>query len=167
MLDLVFNILNQCNAAGIKIKVICTDQASDNQALWGLLGIFATRRAHNVLFKSPCNPDENLIFMPDPPHAIKNLKGASMQYEIKVPQWLFEKYGLTDLDPLTTTVKLKQTLKQLVQIEKANEVEFVKGLEECLEPGGYEKMRMHYTLTVVNYKVVAAIESCVEDGIKS
>lgn len=163
MLDMVFEILARCNSAGIEIKVITTDMASDNQALWSLLKIYGRREGHNVLFQSPCEPEKQIVFMPDPPHAIKNLKGASMKYPIEVPVWFFKKYKLDYLDPLTN-VQLKAVLQDLVNIGKENKVYYVERVEECLYPEGFEKMRMSFTLNVINLKVVAAIESCVDNG---
>lgn len=164
MLAMLFDILRECHNAGIKVKVVTTDMASENQALWRLLNIFGNRNGHNCLFPSPSEPNTNMIFMPDPPHAIKNLKGACMKYSIQVPQWLFEKYNLQDLDPLTN-IKMKMVIEKLIEIQKSLNVVLVDGLDDSIvNPDGFEKMRMKFTLRIINFKVVAAIEMCVAEG---
>jgi hypothetical protein len=165
MLEMVFDVIKQAFEAGVKIKVITTDMGSENTAMWKLVKVYRNRTSHNCLIPSPCEPGEHIVFMPDPPHAIKNLKGAAMQYLIGVPTWFFEKYHLQDLDPNTTHVDLKKTILDLIEIQKEQNVVYVDGLTEShVFPIGFEKMRMKFTLKIIDSKVVAAIELCVANG---
>jgi len=167
LLAMISDLIKEAHDAGIMVKVVTTDMASENQALWSLVNVFANRRGHNCLFQNPAQPSEKIVFMPDPPHALKNLKSAAMSYKIQVPQWLFQKYNLTDLDPKTNTVNLKFVILRLIEIQEENNVVFVDGLDKSyVFPQNYEKMRMKFTLKIIDYRVVAAIEMCVAEGIK-
>lgn len=160
---MIFQVMKEAREAGIEIKVVSSDMASENQAFWKLVGVFANREGHNCLVTSP-HDKQKFVMMPDPPHAIKNFKSACIKYCAEVPWWLFEKYGLSDLDP-STTVNLKYTITRLIELQNENNVVFVDGLNMShVYPDGYQKMRMKYTLKIIDSRVVTAIEMCVAEG---
>jgi len=164
-------IFKYAHEQGIEIPVISSDMASGNRAIWRILGVFANRKADNCLITNPADSTKKTVFMPDPPHTIKNFKGATTTYKIDVPKSFFEKHGLIHLysekEKERPKVDVKKWLKRLIAIQRSENLSLVPGLNEShIFPNTWEKMRMMNTLMVINDKVVMAIIVCVHLGLK-
>lgn len=135
MLAMIYDILRECHDAGIDIRVITTDMASEKRAIWNLLNIYATSISHNcACFQAPMRARKDARVHARPTsHAIKNFKGASIKYSVQVhPEWFFLKYNLADLDTLTN-VKMKLVLENLIAIQKTLDVVLVEWVQQGFE----------------------------------
>jgi hypothetical protein len=175
---------DEAEKSDLKCLGVTTDMGSENLAIWALVGVYADRDSDNCLVPELAYDDLVFIFMPDPPHGLKNIKGsygksintnffnlfsafyigASIKYVIQMPRWFFEINGLEDLPP-GTMVNVKYVITQLIKIQKEENLLLVPGLNYShLYPNNWQKMRMEFTFMIISDKVVAAIHVCVEQG---
>lgn len=76
--DVVFRVIEECEAAGCHVDAVISDMGSSNKALWKCCGIRATRVAEPVVScRHPCaaNTNRQLYFLADAPHVLKNIRG--------------------------------------------------------------------------------------------
>lgn len=163
--------LRLCSENGIRVLMLVSDMAGDNQGLWNLLGIHAHKSHVNVATPNPASVQDTLLVMDDPSHALKNLKNAMMKYKIRVPVWFLQKAGFKMCDNAASTplmlVDIYHWLDELLSLKESNRggLNVAFRLRKChLRPSNWEKMRVSNTLGVLNLHTVTALKVCVELG---
>ncbi|XP_071576398.1 uncharacterized protein [Temnothorax nylanderi] len=73
MQSIVLQILKKAEGIGLRVCCVISDMGSDNRGMWKAFGIKCTRSEVKVSISHPERSGDELIFMPDPVHAFKNI----------------------------------------------------------------------------------------------
>ena len=69
------NIIHEGAKLSLKVHVVISDMAGQNQAVWRQLGIRAGRCSQvRGTTQHPCDRQRKLYVSPDPPHIFENLR---------------------------------------------------------------------------------------------
>ncbi|KAH9366127.1 hypothetical protein HPB48_019907 [Haemaphysalis longicornis] len=76
--DLIFSVMEKCEAAGCLVDAAISDMGQSNKALWKRCRISAKRSGEPVVscrHPSAADTDRKLFFLVDTSHVLKNIRG--------------------------------------------------------------------------------------------
>ncbi|KAH9384723.1 hypothetical protein HPB48_026732 [Haemaphysalis longicornis] len=161
--DLIFSVIEKCEAAGCLVDAVISDMGPSNKALWKRCGISAKRSGEPVVScRHPCaaDTDRELFFLADAPHVLKNIRGHLVrQQSIFLPDDVVSKYSLP-----TNEVSVEH-IKELARKDSEHDLKLAPHLKPShLELNHYDKMDVSSAVAVLNHSVGAAIRVLVSLG---
>ncbi|KAJ3659496.1 hypothetical protein Zmor_011182 [Zophobas morio] len=153
------NIIHEGEKLGLKVDVVISDMAGQNQAVLRQLGIRAGRYSPvRGATQHPCDPQRKLYVSPDPPHIFKNLRDHLTNGSvIKIPN---EIVAIHQLHSDEVSIKY---IEMLLNKEREMELKMAPYLKEsCIKPSHFEKMKVSLAVRLLHHDTGAAIRYCVE-----
>ncbi|XP_077549557.1 uncharacterized protein LOC144162788 [Haemaphysalis longicornis] len=162
--DVVFRVIEECEAAGCHVDAVISDMGSSNKALWKCCGIRATRVAEPVVScRHPCaaNTNRQLYFLADAPHVLKNIRGHLVRGQsIFLSKETVAKYKLPTREVSVEHIKL------LAEEDAKRDLKLAPHLKAgYLDLNHFEKMSVSSAVAVLNHSVGAAMRVLVKMGL--
>ncbi|XP_042142352.1 uncharacterized protein LOC121833278 [Ixodes scapularis] len=156
----VRTLIERCYSVGLQVVAITSDMGSGNRAMWKQFGVHAGRYSRTVnLIPHPQVPGEQIAFLADVPHLIKNLNGHLVRGQtITLPADVVAANGLP-----CSTVSL-EPVRQLAEFQKNLAFKLAPKLRpELLDPNHFEKMKVSTALRVLSHSTATALRFLVEN----
>ena len=142
-------------SVGLFVRVCVSDMAAVNQDMWKAVGVCSTRNTLQHFIQHPCNPQQRLYFMADPPHLLKNVRNCLLAQSIILPS-----SAVSAAELLTDTVTLDQ-VQNLVVLQRERELNLAPKLTKAhIAPGRYQKMRVDMAAQLMSHTTASALRFC-------
>nr|XP_039274098.1 uncharacterized protein LOC120348054 [Styela clava] len=139
-----------------KVVNVVSDMASSNQGMWKEAGVITNRFQISPCVVHPYFANENLYFMADVPHLLKNLRSAVLKYDLELPKSTVEKYNLP------TSVVSSKFFHALVELQDGKELKLAPKLaRKNVNPSHYEKMRVNTASQLLSHTTASALRTLV------
>lgn len=146
---------------GLDVKAVVSDMGPNNVGMWNLNGIHAIRGAQvSPSCPHPVNPSQPLYWVADAAHLLKNIRASLQSQDIILPEDVVRENNLP-----TDRVSLKHVEKLVNVQNKAKDRGFVlaPGLtSRHICPGQFEKMKVHFSATVLSGTTAKALRFCAQ-----
>ncbi|KAG0435504.1 hypothetical protein HPB47_018446 [Ixodes persulcatus] len=156
----VRTLIERCHSVELQVVAITSDMGNGNRAMWKQFGIHTGRYSRTVsLIPHPQVPGEQIAFLADVPHLIKNLNGHLVRGQtITLPADVVAANGLP-----CSTVSL-EPVRQLAELQKNLAFKLAPKLRsELLDPNHFEKMKVSTALRVLSHSTATALRFLVEN----
>ena len=133
---------------GLYVDVVLSDMAEQNQGIWKLFDIHASRYSPIKGFSEhPRDNTRKLYFSPDPPHILKNLRDhLTNNQKIIIQTEFVKKYDLP-----SNVVNIEH-IKKLLELDSNLVLKLTPYLKEsCIKPSHFEKMKVGLALRLLNH----------------
>ncbi|KAM7308648.1 hypothetical protein ISCGN_012282 [Ixodes scapularis] len=153
-------LIERCNSVGLQVVAVTSDMGSGNRAMWQHFDIYSGRYSRTTnKIPHPQQPGEQIVFLADVPHLIKNLNGHLVRGQtIVLPADVVTANNLT-----CPTVSL-DPIRQLVEFQKDLTFKLAPKLRpELLDPNHFEKMKVSAALQVLSHSTATALRFLVEN----
>ncbi|KAG0420049.1 hypothetical protein HPB47_003713, partial [Ixodes persulcatus] len=157
----VRTLIERGHSVGLQVVAITSDMGSGDRAMWKQFGVHAGRYSRTVnLIPHPQVPGEQIAFLADVPHLIKNLNGHLVRGQtITLPADVVAANGL----PCSSV--LLEPVRQLAEFEKNLTFKMAPKLRpELLDPNHFEKMKASTALPVLSHSTATALRFLVENS---
>jgi len=142
-------------SVGLFVRVCVSDMAAVNQDMWKAVGVCSTRNTLQHFIQHPCNPQQRLYFMADPPHLLKNVRNCLLAQSIILPS-----SAVSAAELPTDTVTLDQ-VQNLVVLQRERELNLAPKLTKAhIAPGRYQKMRVDMAAQLMSHTTASALRFC-------
>ena len=158
--DFVRNLIVCLYSHGILVKCVTSDMGSNNRGMWGVIGVHSIRNQVNCKISHPCKPEENIYFVADVPHLLKNIRNCLLSQNINLPETTVSKMKLK-----SNMVSIKHVENLVEQQEKGGLVLVPDLTMKMLNPSTFEKMRVPVARNLFSCKVSSAMIFCVAVGL--
>ncbi|XP_042147465.1 uncharacterized protein LOC121836592 [Ixodes scapularis] len=156
----VKTLIERWHSVGLQVVAVTSDMGSSNRAMWKLFGVNAGRNSRVVnLIPHPQVPGQQIAFLADVPHSIKNLNGhLGRGPTITMPSDVVAANGLT-----CSTVSL-EPVRQFVEFQRNLTFKLAHELRpELLDLNHFEKMMVSAALRVKSHSTATALRFLVEN----
>ncbi|XP_040072343.1 uncharacterized protein LOC120844568 [Ixodes scapularis] len=153
-------LIKRCNNVGLQVVAVTSDMSSGNRVMLQHFDIYSGRYSRTTnKIPHPQKPGEQIVFLADVPHLIKNLNGHLVRGQtIVLPTDVVTANNLT-----CPTVSL-DPIRQLVEFQKDLTFKLAPKLRpELLDPNHFEKMKVSAALQVLSHSTATALRFLVEN----
>lgn len=152
--SIISEIIQKSATTGLHVMNVITDMGSPNQAMWKSFGV----DHNNTSVTHPATPDRQLIFMPDVPHLLKNLKSALIRGQVFViPQDVVQKHNLPSSEVSVVPIKDLITFQEGMALKIASRL-----TAAAIRPNHFEKMKVGPALNVFSRATNAGLTHLVQ-----
>ncbi len=154
LMDIITNIIQKAHDIGLRIICVTSDMGAANQKMWKSFNISANRILTKNYTPHPCNSNQKLCFMADPPHVLKNIRNFFVSKQtVTLPQNIVDKYKLP------SNIVSVEPICALLEAEK-NAVFILapKLSDKMLHPGQFDKMSVALAEKLFSNQITAAIK---------
>lgn len=147
-------LIKRCHNVGLQVVAVTSDMGRSNRAMWKQFGVNAGRHSRVVnMTPHPQVPGEQIAFLADVPHLMKNLNGHLVRGQtITLPPDVVAVNGLT-----CSAVSL-EPVRQLVEFQKNLTFKLAPKLRpELLDPNHFEKMKVSKMFIVMSRSCLAVL----------
>lgn len=141
-----------------KIHGILSDMGAKNLSIWKNFNVKVNRENNQHFIPHPVRPNENLYFMADIPHLLKNLKSICVTHNFVLSDDIVEKYKLD-----SSIVKFEY-VKMSIDLQEKHTLKLTPNLNHSkVQPtNNFDKMDVGFACDVFNNKVAASLETFVD-----
>jgi hypothetical protein len=155
--NLVTRIIIQLNACEVNVRAVVCDMGSCNRAMWRVAGITASQNHVVNSVKHPVLSDQQLYFLPDVPHVLKNVRNCLLSQNIVLPNDVVEQFNLPG------SVVSVSHVRSLLDLQEASELKITPYLQrKHVEPKQFEKMKVSFAAQLFSHSVSSALKFCVQ-----
>ena len=153
------DIIDQAKDIGLHVLALTSDMGGSNLAMWKSFGVKVGKNSEWITkIPHPSLPDEELYFLADDPHLVKNVKAALCNgQDFLIPEEFVLQHNLPSS---TATIR---HIKQLLEFDAEHQLKLVPGLElKDLDPAHFDKMNVGKALRFISRATSAALHYLVE-----
>ena len=157
--DLISEVIDEAHKIGLHVLSVTNDMGSSNLAMWKRFGVKVGKGSDWITqVPHPSLPNEDLFFIADDPHLVKNLKAALCNgHKFVIPGEFVLKHDLPSCE-----AKIDH-IKQLLEFDSKHQLRLVPGLDlNDLDPAHFQKMNVGKALRFISRATSAALIYLVE-----
>ena len=144
--SIINDIIAESHKIGLHVITVTNDMGGSNLAMWKHFGVKIGKNSEwKTTISHPSLPDEELYFIADDPHLVKNIKAALCNgNDFLIPGEFVSKH---DLPSFTATI---DHIKQLLKFDAQHQLKLVPGLYlNDLDPAHFDKMNVGKALRFI------------------
>ena len=157
--DLAQEVITDAHNIGLRVLAITNDMGTSNMAMWKKFGVKVGKNSDWITsVPYPFLPNEDLFFLADDPHLVKNIKAALCNgQDFVIPgEFVIE----NDLPSCVATIS---HIKRLLEFDAEHQLKLVPGLDvKDLDPAHFQKMNVGKALRFISRATSAALSYLVE-----
>ncbi|KAF4529750.1 hypothetical protein B566_EDAN018019 [Ephemera danica] len=166
MLQFVTDGVIALENAGFSLAAVVSDMGAENRAMWRAAGLKVTSNLRILTMKHPTKANEELPFLADTYHLLKNLRSCFLKYDIKLPDDVVKR------ENFETNMVSSSWLREYIGIKHdKNENEdgpvFVPAshiTNDVLDPSHYDVMKVNLARSLFCDKTVNALNVAMKRG---
>ena len=158
--NFVKNVIVCLYSHSLIVKCVTSDMGSNNRGMWGGIGVHSIRNQVNCKVSHPCKPDENIYFVADVSHLLKNIRNCLLSQDINLPEGIVNENQLK-----SNAVSVKHVATLVEHQEKGGPVLVPNLTKNVVNPSAFEKMRVPLARNFFSCNVSSALLFSVSIGI--
>jgi hypothetical protein len=160
---IVLDIIEAASQIGFNVLAVTSDMGAANQAMWKAFGIGISKSKQLCCCPHPFNEGNQLYFLADPPHVLKNLRNFFVSGQLlKLPKSIVDKFSLpSDIVSAEPIIKLYNA-----QEDEGLDADLrmaPKLTADVIDPKNFAKMNVRIAMVFFSKPVEAAIRMKVND----
>ena len=154
------NVVDELYKRGLFVKVVTSDMGGCNVGTWKQAGLNVTDSNSVSYIPHPCNDSQQLYFMADVPHLIKNMRNCLENKTLLLPPDVVQSNGLPCGEMSMTHIE------NIISSHEPRELKLVKGLltEANIHPGKYAKMQVKNSTKVFSHRTASVLHEMADSG---
>ena len=154
--NIITRVITELSTVDVNVRAVVCDMGSCNRAMWRSVGVMATSERVVNSVKHPVLPDEQLYFLPDVPHVLKNVRNCLLSQDILLPPDIVDQYNLPG--PIVSI----SHVRSLLALQESSELKIAPSLRrKHVEPKQFEKMKVSLAAQLFSHSVSSALKFCV------
>jgi len=156
--ELTRNIIVDLGKINVNVRAVVSDMGSCNRAMWKVVGIEATKDVLKSSNGHPYFSGQELFFMADVPHVLKNLRNCLLTRKICLPANIQKEYNLP-----SSTVSLSH-IRKLVELQENSDLKIAPSLHRNhIEPKQFQKMKVGLAAQLLSHSTASAMRFAVNE----
>lgn len=154
------NIISLLADGGMNVRAVVSDMGAANRAMWKVAGVVANREIVKSSIAHPVFPGQQLYFLADVPHVLKNIRNCLLSQDIILPNDVVHEFGLP-----CPTVSISH-IRKVIDVQAKSTFKIAPSLsKKHVNPKQYEKMKVNIAAQLLSHSTASAIRYAVHDGL--
>jgi hypothetical protein len=155
--DITRSIILALGSSGINVRAVVSDMGSSNRAMWKVVGVAAGRDSVKSSIVHPFFQEQDLYFLADVPHLLKNVRNCLLTQDIVLPASVLAEYDLPSAE-----VRMKHVSK-LVELQENSDLKIAPSLSRHhVEPKQFQKMKVGLAAQLISHSTASALRFAVQ-----
>ena len=158
MWNMTRSIIGELAIIGANVKAVVSDMGSSNRAMWKVLGVQATKDCVKSSIDHPFLVGQELHFIADIPHVLKNIRNCLLSRNICLPANIQQEFDLS-----SSVVSLLH-VRKLVDLQENSDLKIAPTLHRRhVDPKQFQKMKVGLAAQLLSHSTASALRFAVEE----
>ena len=160
MWQITKQIVQSLGSFGINVRAVVSDMGASNQAMWRVAGVASGRENLKFSIPHPFIPEQDLYFLADIPHLLKNIRNCLLAQDIVLPCDTVNEFELP-----CRVVSVKH-VRKLIEIQDNSAFKIAPSLSlKHVEPKQFEKMKVNVAAQLLSHSTASALRFAVQQNL--
>jgi hypothetical protein len=156
--ELTENIVQLLGNSGINVRAVVSDMGAANKGMWKAAGIIVKRDSVKSSIPHPFFDQQELYFLADVPHLLKNVRNCLLSNDIILPRDVVNEFCLP-----TNTVSIRH-IRKIVELQENSDFKIAPSLSsKHVDPKQFEKMKVNVAAQLLSHSTASALRFAVHD----
>jgi hypothetical protein len=157
MWELTRNVIVSLAKLDINVRAVVSDMGAANRAMWKVAGIAAGRTCLKSSISHPFFPNQDLYFLADVPHLLKNIRNCLLKQNVILPREVVNEFGLPSSEVSISHVR------KLVELQENSDFKIAPSLsKKHVDPKQFEKMKVNVAAQLLSHSTASALRFAVQ-----